>query len=264
MEDFDALAAALGAGIADIRGCLILSRDGLVLAGHPNAAEQELKAAWLRFAALGEPERGFVQFGTEIWSYARRGAYASFAVTGIGVRPGLVIDHMEQMLLGAEASRSKGDGPKVDAPAPAPSSPPASAKRKRRSALHGDPASIEEPVVIHAEGPTAQTAFEAAPSASEAASQGQFEEVEPEPEGPFEEGDPEPEGPLEEPDPGAEPPFEEPDPGADPSSGEGEEAAAAASAVGREASDEGDEVDRFSLATEFAGLLQDEPDDADA
>ena len=108
MEDFDALAAALGAGIADLRGCLILSRDGLVLGGYPDAAEQELKASWLRFAGLGEPERGFVQFGNEIWSLARRGPYGSFAVTGTGVRPGIVIDHMERVLLAAEEARSKG------------------------------------------------------------------------------------------------------------------------------------------------------------
>jgi hypothetical protein len=252
MEDFDALAAALGAGIADIRGCLILSRDGLVLAGHPNAAEQELKAAWLRFAALGEPERGFVQFGTEIWSYARRGAYASFAVTGIGVRPGLVIDHMEQMLPGADASRSKSEGPKADAPPPPQSPPPASASRKRRMSLHGDPEPIEEPVVIHTDRPAARPAPDAVASASRAASDSSLAE-----------GDPGPETPVEEADSGTEGPLEEPGSGADPPSGEGEAPAAATPAVGRKPPDEEDDVDRFSLATEFAGLLQDKPDGAD-
>ena len=110
MNDFDALAAVLGAGSADLRGCLILSRDGLVLAGYPDSAEPELKASWIRFASLGEPERGFVQFGSETWSYARRGPYGSFAVTGIGVRPGIVIDHMERVLRAAEDARSKGEG----------------------------------------------------------------------------------------------------------------------------------------------------------
>lgn len=252
MEDFDALAAALGAGIADIRGCLILSRDGLVLAGHPDAAEQELKAAWLRFAALGEPERGFVQFGTEIWSYARRGAYASFAVTGIGVRPGLVIDHMEQILLGAEASRSTGEGPKADAPAPAQSPPSASASRKRRMVLRGDPGPIEEPLVIHTDGPPARADSEAPSQASEAALDSPLGEEEPAPGSAFEEADPGTEGSL-----------EEPGSGAGPSSDEGEAPAAAAPAVGRKPSDQEDDVDRFSLATEFAGLLQDKPDGAD-
>jgi hypothetical protein len=228
MEDFDALAAALEAGIADIRGCLILSRDGLVLAGHPNAAEQELKAAWLRFAALGEPERGFVQFGTEIWSYARRGVYASFAVTGIGVRPGLVIDRMEQLLLAADDARTKHEGLDVAGPASAQQTPAARRKKKRRG-LHGDPRTLEEPVVIHAETL----------------------------------GDPSPEAMPDWADPEAVGPSEEPDPGSDPPSSEGEGSAAAAPAVGRKPSEEEDDVDRFSLATEFAGLLQDAPDDAD-
>jgi predicted regulator of Ras-like GTPase activity (Roadblock/LC7/MglB family) len=30
MEDFNGLAASLAAGVSDVRGCLILSRDGLV------------------------------------------------------------------------------------------------------------------------------------------------------------------------------------------------------------------------------------------
>lgn len=250
MEDFDALAAALGAGIADLRGCLILSRDGLVLGGYPDAAEQELKASWLRFADLGESERGFVQFGNEIWSLVRRGPYGSFAVTGIGVRPGIVIDHMERVLQAAEEARSRGDSTKV---APAPVQPAsasgasAKSKRKKRSSLysdpghsdpgHGDPGHsvpgpIEEPVVIHAEPAATHAASEAFPSATEAR------------QGPFEE-------------------MGEPDPAGDPSSGEREEPAEDELAVGPEASSDEDEIDRFSLAAEFSRLLQDKRDDAD-
>lgn len=233
MNEFDALAAVLGAGIADLRGCLILSRDGLVLAGHPDTAEQELKASWRRFAALGEPERGFVQFGNEIWSFARRGPYGSFAVTGIGVRPGIVIDHMEQVLLAAEHARSKGEGLKADSvPGPSPQPSGASGKRKRRTSLHGDPAPIEEPVVIHEEAPAAHAASGARPSASEAGD-GRFEDA------------------------------GEPDPGPDPSSGGREEPAAADPTVGPEDSGDEDEIDRFSLAAEFSRLLQDKRDDAD-
>jgi len=233
MEDFDALAAALGAGIADLRGCLILSRDGLVLGGYPNAAEQELKASWLRFAALGEPERGFVQFGNEIWSFAGRAPYGSFAVTGIGVRPGIVIDHMEQVLRAAEDARSKGEGLMVaTAPVQSAQASGGSAKRKKRTSLHVEPAPIEEPVVIHAEPSAAHAASGARPSAFEAREE------------PFEES-------------------AEPDPGADPPSGEREEPAEADPAVGPEASGDEDEVDRFSLAAEFSRLLQDTRDDAD-
>jgi hypothetical protein len=260
MEDFDALAAALGAGIADLRGCLILSRDGLVLGGYPDAAEQELKSSWLRFAEIGEPQRGFVQFGNETWCLVRRGPYGSFAVTGIGVRPGVVIDHMERVLLAAEEARSKGEGTKA---APTPVRPTqrsgvsAKSKRKNRSSLHtdpgptdpgptdpgptdpgsgdpghGDPETIEEPVVIHAEPTAANAASEAFASDSEA-DQGPFEGV------------------------------AELDSAGDPSSGERERPAVGEPSVGPEASTDEDEIDRFSLAAEFSRLLQDDRDDAD-
>ena len=105
MEDFNALAMSLGAGMADVRGCLILSGDGLVLGAHPADAERTTTPAWVRFAAIGDAERGFAQFGTETLCYVRRGPYAGFAVAGPGARPGLMIAHMEQVLLAAEQSR---------------------------------------------------------------------------------------------------------------------------------------------------------------
>jgi len=40
LEDFNALAMSLAAGMADVRGCLILSGDGLVLGAHPGEAER--------------------------------------------------------------------------------------------------------------------------------------------------------------------------------------------------------------------------------
>jgi hypothetical protein len=107
--------------------------------------EDLVKPAWLRFAALGEPERGFVQFGTELWCYVRRGAYAAFALAGSTVRPGLVIDQMEQVLMSAEEMRSKREGLHVAEPfAPAPSGKP-------RTPLHPEPKPAERPVIIHAE-----------------------------------------------------------------------------------------------------------------
>jgi hypothetical protein len=57
LEDFNALAMSLGAGMADVRGCLILSSDGLVLGAHPAEAERATTPAWVRFAAIGDPER---------------------------------------------------------------------------------------------------------------------------------------------------------------------------------------------------------------
>jgi hypothetical protein len=109
VEDFNALAMSLGAGMADVRGCLILSGDGLVLGAHPAEAERTTTPAWVRFAAIGDPERGFAQFGTETLCYVRRGPYAAFAVAGPGARPGLMIAHMEQVLLAAEQSRWRHD-----------------------------------------------------------------------------------------------------------------------------------------------------------
>ncbi|MGH2635665.1 MAG: hypothetical protein ACRDHU_05920, partial [Actinomycetota bacterium] len=144
MEDFNALAAALGAGILDVRGCLILSSDGLVLGAHPETAEADVRPARIKIAALGDPERGFLQFGTEVWCYVRRGPYAALSVTGTAVRPGLVIDQMEQVLLAAEESRSRREGLRFDT---AGASPPAPTT-KPRTPLHPDPKSAEDPVVV--------------------------------------------------------------------------------------------------------------------
>ena len=90
MEDFNALASSLAQGVGDVRGCLILSRDGLVLGAHPAEAEGVTTPAWVRFAAIGDPERGFAQFGMETWCYVRRGPYAGFALVGPrgAARPG--------------------------------------------------------------------------------------------------------------------------------------------------------------------------------
>lgn len=142
MEDFHALAAALGAGIADVRGCLILSGDGLVLGANPDTAEADARPARIKLAALGEPERGFLQFGTEVWCYVRRGPYAALVVTGTRVRPGLVIDQMEQVLLAAEEARSHREALRFDTPfAPPPTTRP-------RAPLHPEPRSVAEPAPV--------------------------------------------------------------------------------------------------------------------
>jgi len=107
MEDFTALAARVAAGVGELRGCLILSRDGLLLGSFPEEDEALVRSAWLRFAALGEPEKGFVEFEAETWCYVRRGQYAAFAVAGAGARPGVVIDEMEACLLEAEELRAR-------------------------------------------------------------------------------------------------------------------------------------------------------------
>lgn len=147
MEDFNALAAALAAGITDVRGCLMLSRDGLILGVYPEGGEQAAKPAWLRMAAIADFERGFLQSGTELWCYVRRGPYASFVLTGHGVRPGLVIEQMEQALLAADEARSRREGlTAAEAPAP-----PAAPSGRPRAPLHPEPRRADEPVVVSTE-----------------------------------------------------------------------------------------------------------------
>jgi hypothetical protein len=110
--------------VSDLRGCLILDRDGLVLGAYPEGQEAAVKGAWLRFAGLGEADKGFVEFGDALWAYVRRGPYAAFAVSGTHARPGFVMDQLEQILLTAEEVRAKRDALRVPDVAPAPSSRP--------------------------------------------------------------------------------------------------------------------------------------------
>src|SRR5438132_11290487 len=97
--DFSALASRVAA-FSDVLGCIILSSDGLVLGSFPPGDEDGAKPAWLKFAALGEPERGFVRFSDdEVWAYMSSGPYAAFAVATGSTRPGVLLDHLEQALL---------------------------------------------------------------------------------------------------------------------------------------------------------------------
>ena len=128
MDDYSALAYRIAGSVADVRGCLILSRDGLILGSYPDD-ETAVKPAWMRFASLGDPERSFVEFGDQVWVYVRRPAYGAFAVADAGVRPGLVIDQLEQILLAAEEARTRRETLRVPEAAGAPSGKP-------RTSLH--------------------------------------------------------------------------------------------------------------------------------
>jgi len=158
MEEFSALAARVAASVGELRGCLILSRDGLVLGSFPSDQEGLVKPAWLRFAAIGEPERGFVEFGDEIWTYVRRGPYAAFALSAQGVRPGLIIDQLEQMLYAAEEIRARREALRVPEVSPAPSGKP-------RSSLHPE---AKPPAPAPAGARTEPAEREARPAPSEA------------------------------------------------------------------------------------------------
>ena len=128
MDDYSALAYRIAGGVADVRGCLILSRDGLILGSYPDD-ETAVKPAWVRFASLGDPERSFVEFGDQVWVYVRRPAYGAFAVANAGVRPGLVIDQLEGILRSAEEARSRRETLRVPEASSAPSGKP-------RTSLH--------------------------------------------------------------------------------------------------------------------------------
>jgi hypothetical protein len=143
MDDYSSLAHRIAGGVADVRGCLILSRDGLILGSFPED-EGAVKPSWLRFASLGEPERSFVEFAGETWAYLRRGPYAAFAIAGVGVRPGLLLDQLEQVLMAAEEARTRRETLKV------PESP-AAFSGKPRTSLHPPAGSPLEPAVTNAD-----------------------------------------------------------------------------------------------------------------
>lgn len=242
MEDLTALAERLSAGVGDARGVLILSRDGLVLGAHPADAEGMLKHPWVRFASVGEPERGFLQFGTETWSFVRRGPYAAFVVSGPGVRPGLVIDQIEVALLAAEEARTRREElrPEPPAPAQAPSGKP-------RTPLHPEPRPLERaPVVIHAD--------DAAPVEIRAMHGDAEDPAAPGPTVPDDATGRAADGP---PDASAAPSPEPPSAGDAPGPPGSVWGGSTEPAAGEE------EIDRFSLAREFSKLLQEPEGRAD-
>jgi hypothetical protein len=107
MDEFAALAQRVVLTMDDVRGCLVLSRDGLVLGAFPEEQEAELKPAWLRFVHAGEARKGFVEFSDQLWAFVHRGPYAAFVVTGTSVRPGVMLDQLEQAVIAAEEARAK-------------------------------------------------------------------------------------------------------------------------------------------------------------
>jgi len=107
MNDYSALAQRVSMSVTGVRGCLMLSRDGMVLGAHPEGdAESHIRASWVRFTAVGDPERSYVEFPDQIWAFVRRGGYSSFAVADAGVRPGVLVDLLEQALMMGEQQRA--------------------------------------------------------------------------------------------------------------------------------------------------------------
>jgi hypothetical protein len=129
MDDYSLLAQRISVNVPEVTGCIILSRDGMILGAFPDDDERIAKNAWLRFIALGEPERSFVEFSDQTWAFVRRGPYAAFAVAEPGVRPGVMVDQLEQVMLTAEEGRTRRDTLRVPDAANAPSGKP-------RTSLH--------------------------------------------------------------------------------------------------------------------------------
>lgn len=157
MSDYSALAQRVSLSIEGIRGCLMLSRDGMVLGAHPEGdVEAHLRTTWVRFAGIGDPERCYVEFPDQIWAFVRRGGYAAFAVADIGVRPGVLVDLLEQALMGGEEERvhDRETMRLPDAPS-APSGKPRTIlhKPERTTADEPDPATVasETPTTARAQ-----------------------------------------------------------------------------------------------------------------
>jgi hypothetical protein len=129
-QDFNALAARMAAGLQDVRVCLLLSSDGLTLGAFPESVEEKGREVWDAVQAIGDPHRGFLDLGEEIWVMARRGAYAAVIVTAPTVRPGLLLDKLDFMLRQAEEARLRVEG-ETAAPVQKPDLP-----RRPRSPLH--------------------------------------------------------------------------------------------------------------------------------
>jgi hypothetical protein len=238
MNDYSALALRVSMSITGVRGCLMLSRDGMVLGAHPEGeAETHLRSSWMRFAAVGDPERSYVEYPDQVWAFVRRGGYSAFAVADAGVRPGVLVDLLDQALMVGEQDRAR-DRETMrlpEAPA-APSGKPRISMHKQERPATSTPAPSEVTSQA-AEAPVSDEAAVAVPPSSE---------VEPAPA-----------------DPGAEA-------GNDPSDREEEHPDRSEPPDGREGSDrpekkeEESEVDRILLAKEFAGLLQVPKEDDEA
>jgi hypothetical protein len=225
MNDYSALAQRVSMSLTGVRGCLMLSRDGMVLGAHPEGdAESHIRSSWVRFAGVGDAERSYVDFSDQVWAFVRRGGYSAFAVADPGVRPGVLVDLLEQALMTGEQDRaSDREHLRLPETPSAPSGKPRTSLHKQERITKAMPASASS------EGPPGP-ADAVVPEEAVAGDEPWEAPADPIPAEPGDggaEGDPVP----------------RPDPDPDlPSRAEKRE-------------DEG-EVDRILLAKEFAGLLQ--------
>lgn len=107
--DFAALVGSVAVGVPGVRACLLVDRDGLALAVTPPGEEGAVAEAWGRLDALGNPERGFAAMGTEIWVFCRSEHYGALALADANLRPGVLLDRLEQVVERAEDARARSD-----------------------------------------------------------------------------------------------------------------------------------------------------------
>jgi hypothetical protein len=216
----------------------MLSRDGMILGAHPEGeAETHIRASWMRFAAVGDPERSYVEYPDQVWAFVRRGGYSAFAVADAGVRPGVLVDLLEQALMVGEQDRARDrETMRLPEALAAPSGKPRISMHKQERPAAPVPVPSEVTSQAATEATVSDEAKEQTPPSSEA---------EPAP------ADPAPTAENERPETEeASPSREEPDRAEGPDRAEKKE--------------EESEVDRILLAKEFAGLLQVPKEDDEA
>jgi hypothetical protein len=251
MNDYSALAQRVSTSVTGVRGCLMLSRDGMVLGAHPEGeAETHIRSSWMRFATVGDPERSYVEFPDQVWAFVRRGGYSAFAVADAGVRPGVLVDLLEQALMVGEQDRARDrDTMRLPEAPVAPSGKPRISMHKQERAEREDTPAYAPPEVT-SPGPA-----EATVSYGSASTAPRYSRAEPAP-APTEPA-PAPTEPA--------PAPAEPAPadlgvkaGDEPSDPENQPP------DHPERKEEESEVDRILLAKEFAGLLQVPKEDDEA
>ena len=138
--DIAALVGAVGAGLPEMRACLLLSHDGLPLAAYPDAEKASVRRVCAALAGLGEVERGFMVLRQEMWVVAQRGRDQAGAVAGAGGRDGLLLDRLEQLVTRAGEPESRravakpARPPSSDMRPVVPPEPPVSVDRAERIA----------------------------------------------------------------------------------------------------------------------------------
>lgn len=119
--DFAGLAARAVGGIEGA-GCVIATRDGLVLGAYPEGEERRIFSRW---AGLGPGAtaalRGFLVLGREAWAITTTRRYVAVAIVPTSTRPGLALERLEAALEEAEGggASERPPGPVHAARAPA-------------------------------------------------------------------------------------------------------------------------------------------------